>query len=402
MKNKLLFFDLRRNFVLNIIIILQVALSLLYTASLISLSRFEKSYIENFYDSIQTEDTTKIAFYNMMMSSNGNLNENVIIKTLDCLDKNKYPYGIFKSENGSGIKINGKNLNEIVDAKSIKIVNNDIYQLYFNEGMIDKYNKRIEGNLNLDSWNYKGKKTPIILGWNFKDKIKVNQSFKDGDREYEVVGFFKENTMAFNDRNSVTGSIYLDSMAVLPLTKSMFLDGFDYEPIILYEKNIKEEKTNKVKEEIKSIRSDVEFRSFEKDVIEFLDALKAQITYETISTLIIVILSIASLLSVILYKILNDRDRIGILYSFGVSKGKISFMFFRELTIFMVIGTIIGSLIYLNKGELVFSFFINRNILENIALSILGIFIIIIILISITISKISKMTPKDLIGGFIE
>lgn len=63
MKSKFIFFDIKRNFIVNVLIILEVALWIFYAASLVSLTNFDRSYRNRYNRSISIDNSKFMTFY---------------------------------------------------------------------------------------------------------------------------------------------------------------------------------------------------------------------------------------------------------------------------------------------------------------------------------------------------
>lgn len=104
----------------------------------------------------------------------------------------------------------------------------------------------------------------------------------------------------------------------------------------------------------------------------------------------------------IYYKISSNKDKIGVLFSVGISKSKIFEMFTFEFSINVIIGILCGSYFYLKNCKNVYAFFINENLIFNLYSSMFILLIIVICVLITGFNKINKLSPKEMVGGFIE
>ncbi|MGL5152844.1 MAG: FtsX-like permease family protein, partial [Clostridium sp.] len=202
--------------------------------------------------------------------------------------------------------------------------------------------------------------------------------------------------------NSVNSSFLLDSTFVIPLSNEEYFKNFQFEPITIFFNEEKSKGISKISNELRKISEETLLSDFEKDLDEFLDELKAKKHYEIIRILIVTILATTSIITTISYKINDDKNKIGILYSMGIEKKKIFYIFSMEFYVNILIGIIGGTLFYLKECQDVYVFFINENLLFNL-------YVAIILLIAITLAsiltafvQINRLTPREMVGGFSE
>ena len=102
------------------------------------------------------------------------------------------------------------------------------------------------------------------------------------------------------------------------------------------------------------------------------------------------------------YKIDENKEKIGIIMTYGGSSKYIAKVFFKEIFILVFISTIISIPITFKLTKLSFFFFYNANQKLTISLSLIITLAIILIVIALELMKIRKLTLKDLIGGVRE
>lgn len=337
MDRKFIFFDIKRNFIANLLIIIEVALWIFYTASLVSLINFDNSYKKRYRRSIPIENAEVMKFYKMGISGDYEESRD------DCNNKIK---------------------------ESLKLIKDNLI--------------------------------PVIVGCDIAEKVKVGESYIKDEITYKIIGTFKKDTLAFDYTNTVDSSFLLNKSFVIPLSEDKFFENFNYEPITIFFKGDKAEVSSNLNKGIEKVSSDIVVEDFENDLDKFLYELRTKKYYEICRIFIVTIIALTSIITTISYKIVSDRDRIGILYSFGTSKKDIFKIFATEFFVNILIGIFGGSLFYIKNCASVYSFFINENLLFNLYISI-GILFVVIFLITLTgLSKINKLTPREMIGGFVE
>ncbi|MBE6050310.1 MAG: ABC transporter permease [Clostridium sp.] len=409
MDRKFIFFDIKRNFIANLLIIIEVALWIFYTASLVSLINFDNSYKKRYRRSIPIENAEVMKFYKMGIS--GDYEEsrddcnNKIKESLKLIKDNGYNYGFIQRNIAQEFpsEIFGINENDL-KGNFTKMEKNlpKVSSIGFNYGMIENYKNNINGEVFNEEWVIKDNLIPVIVGCDIAEKVKVGESYIKDEITYKIIGTFKKDTLAFDYTNTVDSSFLLNKSFVIPLSEDKFFENFNYEPITIFFKGDKAEVSSNLNKGIEKVSSDIVVEDFENDLDKFLYELRTKKYYEICRIFIVTIIALTSIITTISYKIVSDRDRIGILYSFGTSKKDIFKIFATEFSVNILIGIFGGSLFYIKNCASVYSFFINENLLFNLYISI-GILFVVIFLITLTgLSKINKLTPREMIGGFVE
>ncbi|SFD03120.1 FtsX-like permease family protein [Clostridium uliginosum] len=409
MKNKFIFFDIRRNFIVNILIMVEVALWIFYAASLVSLINFDNSYRNRYNRSISIDNSEVMKFYKLIANGdsyeNSDIYKNDIKESLKVISDNNYTYGFVQRDENEEIPIKsfGFNSKELQSnfTKADKL-SSAINPIGFNYGMIEHYQKNIIGEISQEEWVRRDNYIPVIVGNEIARKVKVGDSYVSNNITYKIVGQFKNDTLAYDYTSSINSSFLLNTSFVIPLSEEKFFKNFGYEPITIFFKGDKEENSMKINSDIEKISKDIVISNFEEDLNKFLEELKSQKYYEIFRIIIVTIIASASIITTISYKINEDRDRIGILYSFGISKKDIFKTFSTEFLINILIGIIGGSLFYLKNCKSVYSFFINENLLFNLYIAIVILLVVIMSIMLIGFNQINKLTPKEMIGGFVE
>lgn len=409
MKDRFLFFDFKRSKLLNILIIIQVALWLFYVAALVSLIKFDDSYRNRYNRSLPMDNGQLMVFYKMMLKDNAGEMEESNLKelksSLDYLEKNNYKYGMLKREENKyipsevlGIKI--KNMKPKFNRTKERY--DEIYPIYMSWNMVNNYMSQLKGEITKDDWKEDQRSIPVILGSSFSNKAKVGDRFQYEGKEYVIKGFFKRDILAFDYTNVVDSSFLLNDCFVIPLDKNKYIENFGYEPISIYLNKSQVEDIDKLINGVKEVSPNIVIKSFYNDLDEFLEELRSKRIFETIRILIVSLIATASIVTTIFYKILSNKDRIGILFSVGISKKKIFKMLSTEFLTYVASGIIVGSLFYLKNCKEIYAFFINEDLLLNLYIAMGVIIVIVMIVLLIGFNKVNKLSPKEMVGGFKE
>ncbi|WP_026885652.1 FtsX-like permease family protein [Clostridium beijerinckii] len=407
MKSKFIFFDIKRNLIVNVLIILEVALWIFYAASLVSLINFDRSYRNRYNRSISIDNSKFMTFYKMILKENKDIEDykNDIKESLELISKNNYTYGFIQRDLYTDIPIDvlGLNSKDLESNFTEKDTNDElIHPIGFNYGMIEHYQNNITQEISKEEWIRNDEYIPVIVGNDLAKKVKVGTSYVANNITYKIVGQFKKDVLAFDYTNSVDSSFLLNKSFVIPLSDETFFQNFGYQPITIFFNGDKENNSTELESNIRKISDDIVVSDFGDDLDKFLEEIKSKKYYEIFRIIIITIIASASIITTISYKITEDVDRIGILYSFGISKKDIFKTFSSEFFINILIGIIGGSLFYLKNCGSVYAFFINENLLFNLYISIGILLLTIILIVLMSFKEINKLTPKEMMGGFTE
>lgn len=409
MKDRFLFFDFKRSKLLNVLIIIQIALWLFYVAALVSLIKFDDSYRKRYNRSLPMDNGQLMVFYKMMLKDNAGEMEESNLKelksSLDYLEKNNYKYGMLKREENKyipsevlGIKI--KNIKPKFNRTKERY--DELYPIYMSWNMVNNYMSQLKGEITKDDWKEDQRSIPVILGSSFSNKAEVGDRFQYEGKEYVIKGFFKRDILAFDYTNVVDSSFLLNDCFVIPLDKNKYIENFSYEPISIYLNKSQVEDIDKLINGVKEVSPNIVIKSFYNDLDEFLEELRSKRIFETIRILIVSLIATASIVTTIFYKILSDKDRIGILFSVGISKKKIFKMLSIEFLTYVALGIIVGSLFYLKNCKEIYAFFINEDLLLNLYIAMGVIIVIVMTVLLIGFNKVNRLSPKEMVGGFKE
>lgn len=403
--DKLIFFDFKRNKFINIFIIIQIAIWFFCMTSLVSLLRFEDSYTERFDRSFSLDKSFTITFDKMML----NLFEDVdkYPEIIKMLDKEKIEYGlgreyiqpedeIIPEELGMNKKYFKKNFT------TVEFMDERIHPIVINYTLVEKYKNNIKGNINKEEWKTEDNITPIILGKDFMKDYKIGDTLSYKDKKFKIIGFFKESILIPSRGDLTSNPILTDGNIIFPIENEYDTEKYSFQPIIVYFDKNSDENLNILSDKLKTITDKFTIKRPSDDLENMFKDLNDDKLFEIIRVLIISIISASAIAITIIYLILTNKQRIGILYSVGCSKNKVSKIMFKEFSLFAIVGITIGSIFYTKNGLNVFAYFLNENIISNeiIAMCILITFMSVVF--SLSIRYINKLTPRELIGGFRE
>lgn len=408
MRNKFLFFSYRKSAVLNLLIIFQIALWLFYVSSLVSLLNFDNSYKNRYNRSFPTKNSKIMVFYKMIAKmetvEDEEKDRKILKNILNYLETNNYKFGMLQRKDAAipmeVLGINSKTIKS--NFTKSEIYYNKLYPIKMNYEMVKSYKENISGKINFDQWKEKNNSIPVILGQNFSKKFKIGDTFTYKSKKYTVMCFFKKDTLAFDHTGPVDSSFLLNGSMIIPLDLNNYIENFNYTPIVLYFNNSNEKNIKKLEEDLSNITPDADIENFNENLEEFLKKIETEKNIEIFRVFIISLIATASIATTIYYKISSNKDKIGVLFSVGISKSKIFEMFTFEFSINVIIGILCGSYFYLKNCKNVYAFFINENLIFNLYSSMFILLIIVICVLITGFNKINKLSPKEMVGGFIE
>lgn len=400
-----MFFDFRRNKFINIFLIIQIAIWFFCMSSLVSILRFEESYTSRYERSFSLSTSATIKFEKMMVNNFEEVDKYVDI--LNLLDKENIEYGLSRQYiqmedelDPEELRISKKHFKK--NFREGEFYNEKIQPIVINYTLVKKYKNSIDGEINKEQWKTVDNRTPIILGKDFKKEYKIGNTFNYQNRIFEIVGFFNESILIPTKTDQTTSSMLTDSNMILPIENDYDLNKYSFEPIIVYFNNNLDDNLQGLNDKLKDITENFTIEKPSKDLERMLEYLKDEKLFELIRVLIISLIATASISITIIYLIVINKKRIGILYSVGCSKMATSKIMFKEFFVFVITGILIGSILYVKNGLNVFAFFLNENLMANEIISMTIIILLIGLVFSLNITVINKITPRELIGGFRE
>lgn len=403
--SRMFLFDFKRSKFINILLILQIALWVFYISGLVSLINFEKNYTLRYERSFPLKNGATIKFEKMILNNPKEIDKYVEI--LKLLDDEKIDYGLTRdyyqpddlidpAELGINKKYFKKNfrVDEFLDNKIVPIV--------LNYTSIEKQSKNLEGNISKNEWKTVGEDTPIILGKDFKSEYKIGDVLNYKGKKFHVVGFFKESILFSTYTGTVNYSKLSDENIFFPIENDYDLKRYDFQPITLYFSGDLDQSIKSLTPKLEEITSNFTIDKCSKDLNDFLAQVESKKMVEFIKAFIISILATASIMVTIVYKLISNKNRIGILYAIGYGRKDVIMIICKEFSLLTIISIVLGSIFYIKKGGEVFAFFLNENLTINLLISILVLIILIIISFTLSVREINKITPRELIGGFRE
>lgn len=407
MNSKFIFFDAKRNFVINFFIICQMALWILLTSSLLSLISFNNMYLTNCELSFPADKSASLELNDLVGDIDpGDALYNTIHPIIETLESNGYKIS-FRSSSldypekfSVPLNVVHADKNDIkADFSQTEGFYNSLTPYYMNDCTIETYKKNIVGTINLNEWNQKSD-IPVILGSNYAKKNNIGDKFKIQNKSFKIVGFFKKDTFTTEETSITNGTYSLNGSFVIPMDEKLFLRSYKCQPIMIYSKdNINIDKLKKI---VRPINKKIGVSSVRNDFDTYFSQLKCQENYKLIRLGVISILIICSLMLTLSYEIYSNKDRIGILFSLGITKNKIFLILSYEFSLLTILGLIIGSIFYFKFYKLITFIYINKNLVSSLYISIAVLILILFLILRLSFNLVNKLTPKEMIGGFIE
>ena len=405
-----IFFKFSKEKMINILITLQLVLCIYYIYSFISIISFKDDYIKLYEKSYPVENGFLVNFAPAQLN-NGTVD---IEKLLGTLDNNNISYGIMLSNSDEKYKIPVEELNissrdliskcEYAPLQPPSVINP--WKVNF-EAL--KYNEnKIKGNINKEIWNRNNDDIPIVIGKNFDKKLNIGQRFYYNKQNYIIVGMFDDEILYSSYYDTVFDAIEISGSFMIPTSPEDFkinneLATYNYEPITIYGYNDGTTiKIEELKQILKGYISLIEISDYKKDLNWFMDEIHFEILRKIIKTSIITILTIASLIISMIFKLLMNKEKIGVMYSIGLSKKDIFKTYLKEFILFIIISIILSFIVVSKFGKFSFRYFMIYNKVFYWCVALIILILLVIICLIVVFNKLNKMTPKDMMGGFIE
>ncbi|MFC4780397.1 FtsX-like permease family protein [Eubacterium multiforme] len=405
-----IFFKFSKEKMINILITLQLVLCIYYIYSFISIISFKDDYIKLYEKSYPVENGFLVNFAPAQLN-NGAVD---IEKVLGTLDNNNISYGIMLSNSDEKYKVPVEELNissrdliskcEYAPMQPPSVINP--WKVNF-EAL--KYNEnKIKGNINKEIWNRNNDDIPIVIGKNFDKKLNIGERFYYNKQNYIIVGMFDDEILYSSYYDTVFDAIEISGSFMIPTSPEDFkinneLATYNYEPITIYGYNDGTTiKIEELKQILKGYISLIEISDYKKDLNWFMDEIHFEILRKIIKTSIITILTIASLIISMTFKLLMNKEKIGVMYSIGLSKKDIFKTYLKEFILFIIISIILSFIVVSKFGRFSFRYFMIYNKLFYWCVALTILILLVIICLIVVFNKLNKMTPKDMMGGFIE
>ena len=258
-------------------------------------------------------------------------------------------------------------------------------------------------NFTLEDFNDR-ENLPIILGYNFKDKFKLNENININNKNYKVVGFLKKDSIFLQEGNIFIDKLKnLDNYFLIPI----FFDELDDINKVAFMQSylftiIKDntEILQKINDKIKYFSLEYEVKPFKQTVTELYGQTKGFAKIKMINSLLLLLVSLSGIISNAILSIMNRKREFGILMALGASKKNIIIQVILE-NVLILIGAFILSFVHFSfLGRHLFGGILNVSIsFYNIGTTTLILFILLLIISLIIIKSMFKFSLKDLIGG---
>ncbi|MGL4874111.1 MAG: hypothetical protein ACRC30_05615, partial [Clostridium sp.] len=302
---KFIFFDIKRNVIINVLLGIQICLWTVYMTSLVSLLTFDKSFNERYEKSFDIESVQSVGFERYFMK-NAPFEVQVedTIKLVDYLKENKIEYG-FYNRNGKEIEFETLNVTkkEMDDKFSRFIsVEDKMYLKEFNYRLVKNY-------IDIDEkeWNKNGNIVPCILGSSFKNKYRIGDEINNDGEVLKVKGFLDEG-MLISEGMGIGQAELLNSSVIIPIDEQKYLKESIVAPnIIIFDKvNIAKD----LPEELNKFT----FYRLKDSIDNHIKDINAEKVYDIGRAFTVSIIILGTIMVTIAYKVMSDKDRIGILY----------------------------------------------------------------------------------------
>lgn len=405
---KYLFFNRKKGFFTNILIVIQVILWIYYSSTLAALIQFNSNFINYYKNNFPMEKGAFLTFPKSQLYGT-KLDFEELIKSFE---ENNIKYGIcFNKLN----KIEEEAIPEEVlgvKAKEIAVKMSEEYNgegyienIKVNKGCIEYYkNKMISDDKIEDIWEIdeENKICPIVIGNNLSCSLKINDEFEYNGMKFIVKGILNKNSFIAPRYNTILGIKPLDDKVLTPISIDYIIKYFSYEPITVYGDKDIESTKNMVKSVLGENLEAVTVSDYAVKLETHLNDIRFKIAFEITKTLILTILTILSIVMTLVFKVKMSHDIIGTLYSIGISKKKVFCIFAREFLSFIVIAIGLGYVFYIKNSEYIFRVFYNKYKYSSLAVSTVVLIIILITSLKIIFNRINRLTPKEIMGGFTE
>lgn len=409
-----------------ILVVLQLVISFLLIINsfkIINQVNYQAKSIEE-YLKIDPSNTYRMVFSNCEET-------NEFVKRLNALEQ--YVIGLegvkgYAFYDEIGIRFNeltgnkqyiNRNLN--IKKSMSRIEHPEISDVIFMNSSITSFgNIKIEEGRNLnknDFDNKNGKPIPILIGWEYKDIIKIGEiltitDYKEGDEAREkintqfiVTGVISRGSKWFSDNDFITDPLEkLGDKFIAPnyeFNKNDIMSTLS----TLHKVFIPLEKSINTKSTLKDIRAkaleyelNVDFKSINELLEDYKDSYKEIIIVNLVLGIFLIIVSLTGIITVTINNINERRQEFGIRLMTGSSIHDIEVLIIGELMIITFIAFVISLIVIISNSDVFGDFlYVFRY---NILLFMIFIVSLITIISSIyPIYIIRNLQPKELIGG---
>lgn len=402
--------------------------------STIAQVNFKNNIMKNYEENYPLKDGVFLRLAGIYDSEKLDIKGDIDLK----LERNLYKF--LTTENDIIDKIYFNNMNyyqkNILDIKKPKEKNlktgtydDLLYGFSINKAYYDDYIKDyVLGNVfQGEDFTNKDKRVPIIMGNSFRKIYKVGQIINSEilGKDFEVVGFLKKDKFIFSSNGSPANGVENLNTAILSPYNEEALERAikmnlsmqkeehrsNEDSVLIYDLtkiiptiNLKinssyplTEAIDKVQNQLLDKGIEVELLPIKSDIDDFLDSVNNEIYFNMLMLLVLGMLSIMILVTTINYKIIKFKYNIGILYSIGATTNDIFKIFSFRLLQSSVFALLIGSITYISVKKTVYKFFVNNINVQDIAIGSLIYISIVAFSFIISMLKMKKITPVELL-----
>lgn len=389
--NRFLFFKWKKEWFINILIILEITLWILMIGQLISLLTFDKNYIDKFKKSFPVNSGISVFKFD------NPINNNVFLKLRkDYKDKYIVSKKIQVSKDDILIK---EGLERDFIKNGLERYEDSYNLLNVNYNYIKFLMDNLDGKVTEDIWKGNEKITPVILGKNFKKLYSIGDIIEGkNNKKYNVIGILNKDLIFSNSsQDPIANSESLNDTIISP-GESIYAD--ELYSLIISGDSLDE--SREIYNELYKIDQEIKGNQVNDRLVETLEMINSRKLINIGQSISATALAVFIIALTIKYKIDENKEKIGIIMTYGGSSKYIAKVFFKEIFILVFISTIISIPITFKLTKLSFFFFYNANQKLTISLSLIITLAIILIVIALELMKIRKLTLKDLIGGVRE
>lgn len=391
--NRFLFFNFKKSKMLYIFLVLIIAIWGCVFSQFIAMRDFKKSFPNIYMGAVPHENG--IFFKVNMLHDLAKKDE--YIKEIKELLNPKVKMGVYNILVAEQIaSIDRKNLNLTSKKKKKKFVvgedENTIDIIAMNYNYINYLNSEIKVK---DLKNDDDIKV-AVLGDFYKKDFEIGDIINIEDEKIKVAGFFNKDSYYIDGPGAAVWLRQLDSNIVIFEENLTSLNCFT---LISKDKSLDE-----LRKDINAMGAGNIAATFESELQMFMQG-EGVVNQKDEILIKIVFMSILNILiigSIVSYKINSNRETIGVIYSLGGNSKLIFKMIIKELSILIGLGVSISIFLSYKLSEIAILFFINQNRINTVIVGQFILMCILVIIVSISLLNIRKLSNAELIGGFKE
>ncbi|MGL5245592.1 MAG: FtsX-like permease family protein, partial [Sarcina sp.] len=277
----------------------------------------------------------------------------------------------------------------------------EIYSDYYNVvNMNYKYINYLAPNIDKTEWTIRKNDciVPVVLGKNFKKLYSVGDLIKGIDKQYKVIHIL-ENELLFSvsGQELSSDSESLNDTIITPLCDLNKEESF---LLIIAENSL--DKSKEIFEQLHNLDSDLIGKGVNDELVGLLKMINSKKITNIFQTVATTLLAMFIVILTIKYKINDNKEKIGIIMTYGGDSKYIANKIFKEATFLVLISTIISIPITFKLTKLSFLFFYNTRPIVTVVISFFVALLILSITIKLSLLCLKKLTLKDLLGGVRE